>query len=88
MYIRRLDMIGANIDWHRFGAKENQDLQGLTQSAPCDWSKSDDHVITLAGTRDTWTPVCLARAGLIVWDPKGIPKLTKQKTKWYSPSQV
>ncbi len=54
MYTRRLDMIGANIEW----------------------SKSD-HVITLAGTKDTWTPVCLARAGLIVWDPKGISKLTK-----------
>ncbi len=47
-----------------------------------------DHVITLAGTRDTWTPVCRARAGLIVWDPKGIPKIDQVKTKWYSPSQV
>ncbi len=49
-------MIGANIDWHRFGMKEN------------------DLVITLAGTRDTWTPVCLARAGLIVREPIGIQK--------------
>ena len=36
-------------------------------------------MITLAGTRDTWTPVCLARAGLIVWDPNGIPKWPSKK---------
>ncbi len=39
MYTRRLDMIGANIDW-------------LTQSAPCDWSK----MITWSLWREPETP--------------------------------
>ncbi len=34
------------------------------------------------------TPVCLARADLIARDPIGIPKVIKQNTKWYSPSQA
>ncbi len=42
----------------------------------------------MAGTTGTWTPECLARADLIDWDPKGIPKMIKQNVKWYSPSQV
>ncbi len=32
----------------------------------------------LAGTTGTWTPVCMARADLIGWDPEVSQKLTKQ----------
>ncbi len=47
-----------------------------------------DRVTILAGTTGTWTPVCLARADLIGVGSIGIPNLTKQNAKWYSPSQV
>ncbi len=32
--------------------------------------KHNDHVTLLAGSTGTWTPVCLARADLIGWDPR------------------
>ncbi len=72
-------MIGAYIDWHRLKGRRKPKWRfplfaEQLHSRLCDWSK----VITWSLWREPKTllrtPVCLARAGLIVRDPKGIPK--------------
>ncbi len=68
-----LDVIGANVDWHRFKGQWKPPFAEQLRNRLADWLK----LITWSPWREPktlQTPVCLARVDLIVWDPIGIPK--------------